>query len=86
MLVLFGGVAHAAEDADPHRPDPHPPGLVRRPLGGARGLSFRAPTAAIDTRLDAVPALALGVDYWPDPALGLHLALHAGLGAEVGVP
>ncbi|MCA9525765.1 MAG: hypothetical protein KC549_05655 [Myxococcales bacterium] len=85
-LVLFGGVVHAADDADLIARTRVRQGWYVGPSVVRGGLSFRAPTAAIDTRLDAVPAVALGADLWPAPELGLHLALHVGLGADVGVP
>jgi hypothetical protein len=49
-------------------------------------LEFRAPSAAIGTRLDAVPAIGFGGDFWPREDLGLYAAGRVGLGIDLGVP
>jgi hypothetical protein len=49
-------------------------------------LSFTAPTALVSTRIDALPVVRLGVEAWPERALGLHLEFDLGAGAELGVP
>ena len=49
-------------------------------------LELRAPTAQIDTDLTAVPVISAGAEVWPTEAMGLVLALDAGLGAEIELP
>jgi hypothetical protein len=49
-------------------------------------LAFTAPNALVSTRIDALPVLRLGVEAWPERALGLHAELDLGTGAQLGVP
>ena len=49
-------------------------------------LEFRDATAAIDTAVTALPVVALGVEVWPEEALGLHAALDIGTGIELDLP
>jgi hypothetical protein len=49
-------------------------------------LRFRAPTARIDTRVDALPTVAVGVTARPERAIGLHFVLDVGTGAALDVP
>jgi hypothetical protein len=49
-------------------------------------LDYTAPTARISTRLDALPAVAAGLDLWPEESLGLYLALAIGTGADLKLP
>lgn len=49
-------------------------------------LAFTAPNALVETRVDALPVVRLGVEAWPDRALGLHAELDVGTGAKLGVP
>ncbi|MGK0358749.1 MAG: hypothetical protein ACI9U2_001042 [Bradymonadia bacterium] len=49
-------------------------------------LDFKAPSAQIGTRLDAVPAIGFGGDFWPREDLGLYAAARIGLGVDLGVP
>lgn len=88
LTVLLGltGLAHAAEDATTVALTRVRQGFFAGPAVVRGSLSFRAPSARVDTRLDAVPALALGGDLWPSPELGLFFSGHIGLGADLGVP
>lgn len=52
----------------------------------AGSLNFAAPTALVETRLDAVPTVALGLEAWPAAEIGLHLALAIGTGATLSLP
>jgi hypothetical protein len=49
-------------------------------------LRFRAPTARVDTRVDALPTVAVGVAAWPERSIGLHADVEVGLGASLTVP
>lgn len=49
-------------------------------------LELRADTAAIDTRIDALPAIAFGVEIWPDEAIGIYATGTAGAGADIDIP
>lgn len=49
-------------------------------------LAFTAPNALVETRIDALPVLRLGIEAWPERALGLHVELDLGTGADLGVP
>ena len=49
-------------------------------------LGFSSPAALVDTRVDALPTLRLGVEAWPMPSLGLHAAVDVGTGASLAVP
>jgi hypothetical protein len=49
-------------------------------------LRFRAPTARVETRVDALPTVTVGVAAWPESAIGLHLDLELGTGAALTVP
>jgi len=49
-------------------------------------LRFRAPTARVDTRVDALPTVSVGVTARPERPIGLHFALDVGTGAALDVP
>lgn len=56
-------------------------------LGVVTGkLELRSQTAALGTRVDAVPAVALGLDYWDSDRLGAYLAATIGTGAKLDLP
>lgn len=47
---------------------------------------LEAPTARIESRLDALPAVAFGVDVWPEETLGLYAGGALGTGATLDLP
>lgn len=49
-------------------------------------LAFTAPTALVETRVDALPVAHLGLEAWPEPALGLYLLGDIGTGATLTLP
>lgn len=49
-------------------------------------LQLRTPGANSDTTLTYLPAVALGVELWPDPAIGTLLAVELGTTAAITVP
>lgn len=86
VLVGWAGATQAAEDATTLALTRVRQGAYVGPAFVRGSLSFRAPSAHVETRLDAVPALALGADLWPRPDLGLFVSTHIGLGAALTVP
>lgn len=49
-------------------------------------LQLRTDGTSADTALDYMPAVALGVELWPDPAIGTVLAAEIGTGAAIRMP
>lgn len=49
-------------------------------------LDFTAPTAIIGTRIDGIPAVGFGGDFWPREDLGLYAAGRFGTGIDLTVP
>ena len=49
-------------------------------------LEFTATDTKVSARIDALPSLDLGVDYWGTEAMGLYLRGAIGLGADLDLP
>lgn len=49
-------------------------------------LDFSAPSASIGTRIDGIPAVGFGGDFWPREDLGLYAAGRFGVGVDLTVP
>jgi len=86
LVWVLAGAAQAADDAASLALIRVRQGLYAGPSVVRGNLSFRAPSARVETRLDAVPALTLGGDLWPQPELGLFFSARIGLGADLAVP
>ncbi len=86
MLALFAGPAWAAETSDLiDRVRVRSGAWVGATVMQAQ-LQFRAPSAEVDTRIDALPQVSFGVDLWPEERLGLYAAASVGLGAQIELP
>lgn len=78
--------AHAADSASTLRQMRLRQGVWIGPSVVRGTLSFKAPSATIGTRLDAVPAIGIGADFWPQEDLGLYAAGRIGVGIDLTVP
>lgn len=85
-LVLCAGPAAAADAADTLDRQRIRAGAWVGPSVINGLLQLRTDGANSDTSLDYLPAVDLGLELWPDPAIGTLLALQLGTGASISVP
>lgn len=85
-MLGIGAPALAADSADAIDQVRLRQGLWFGPSVVRGTLDFKAPSAQIGTRLDAIPAIGFGGDFWPSEDLGLYAAGRIGLGVDLGVP
>lgn len=90
VLCLSGlcglGAAHAADSADVLDRVRLRQGIWFGPSLVRGTLDFKAPSATIATRIDGVPAVGVGGDFWPDEHFGLYAAGRFGVGVDLTVP
>lgn len=86
LLVTGAASALAADAADQLDRERVRSGVWAGPTVINGLMQLRSDVAQADTAIDYLPAVALGVDYWPDPAIGTYLGAEIGTGARIALP